>query len=171
MEKKVTSHIVKGLIISLIIILISIVAYIMGQDQSSWQKWLSNIVLFGGVIISCIIYSNELNNNVTFGNVFAHGFKVSAVVTCIIIIFSVLFILIMPDIKEKAIEAARLKMQQQGQSEQTIQTALDITNRFLYVFVIAAILFFYLLIGLFGALIGAAVAKKNPSNPFEQQVM
>lgn len=165
METKVTTHITQGLLISLVLILISITAYITGQDQASWARWIGNIILFGGVLASCIVYANQLNNNVTFGNVFAHGFKVSAVVTCLMIVFMVLFVLFMPDIKEKAMEAARAKMVQQGQSEETIQMGLNITSKFFYAFIIGAILVIYLFIGVIASLIGAAGRKEKPNQP------
>lgn len=168
MENKVTSHIVKGLVISLILLVISLVAHFSDQSQSTWAKWTPNILLFAGIIWACIIYSNQRNNNVTFGNVFAHGFKVSAVVAVFSIIFSVIFLLLMPEVKDKAIEVARQQMEEAGQmSSAQIEQAMSLTDRLFYVFLIGGILVLYLIIGCIAALIGAAIAKKNPHQPFE----
>ena len=168
MEQKVTSHIVKGLVISLILLVISLTAHFTDQSQSTWGKWAPSIILCAGVIWACLNYAKQMNHNVTFGNVFAHGFKVSAVVTVFSIIFSVVFLLLMPEVKEKAIETARQQMEEGGKmSSDQIEQAMGMTDRLFYVFLIGGIILIYLIIGLISSLIGAAVAKKDPRAPFE----
>jgi uncharacterized membrane protein len=169
METKVTSPVIKGLLIALVLILISVAAFATGQNDSSWSQWGSTLLLCGGVIASCIIYANQMNHNVTFGNVFAHGFKTGAVVTCIVIVFTVVFILLKPEIKEMAMEKARAEMEKnKNASEADIQKGVDIMKSFFYVITIGFILVMDLVISLISALIGAAVAKKNPNpTPFQ----
>lgn len=168
MEQKVTSHIVKGLVISLILLVVSLTAHFTDQSQTTWARWVPNLILCAGIIWACINYSNQRNHNVTFGNVFAHGFKVSAVVTVFSIIFSIVFLLLMPEVKEKAIEMARQQMEEGGQmSSDQIDQAMGMTDRLFYVFLIGGIILIYLIIGLISALIGAAIAKKDPRAPFE----
>ena len=168
MEKNVTSHIVKGLVISLVLLVVSLTAHFTDQSMETWARWAPNILLFAGIIWACINYSNQRNHNVTFGNVFAHGFKVSAVVTVFSIIFSIVFLLLMPEVKEKAIETARQQMEEGGQmSDSQIDQAMEMTNRLFYVFLIGGIILMYLIIGCIASLIGAAIAKKDPRAPFE----
>lgn len=114
-----------------------------------------------------------MNNQVTFGNVFAHGFKMSAVIAVILIIWSVLSILVIfPEIKEKAIETARQQMEDGGKmSESQIDQALEITRKFFMVFVIGGALLGTLIIGAIASLIGAGIAKKKPVNPLDQMSM
>jgi predicted nucleic acid-binding protein len=167
METKVTSPVVKGLIISLILIVISVVSYATKQSDASWNKWASNIILCGGIIASCIIYANQKDNNVTFGNVFADGFKTGAVITCIVLVFTLIFVMMKPDIKEMAMEKAREAMEKQNSSEADVERGMQMVNKGFYVFMIAGIIVVDLIIAAISALIGAAVAKKNPqSNPF-----
>ena len=75
MENKVTSHIVKGAILSAFGILISIIVTVFNLYEVSWINYINYTITIGGLIYSCIMYANENNNNVTFGNIFAHGFK------------------------------------------------------------------------------------------------
>ena len=168
METKVTSPVVKGLIISLILIVISVVSFLTDQNDASWNKWASWIILIGGVVASCIIYSNQNNNNVTFGNVFGDGFKTGAVITCIMIIFTIVFILLKPEIKEMAMQKAEEEMRKQkNATDEDIDRGLSIVKNFFYVITIGAILIGDLILSLIGALVGAAVARKNPNpNPF-----
>ena len=132
---------------------------------------LSNLVLFGGIIWACISFGKQLNNNVTFGNVFAHGFKVSSIVTLISIFFTILFFLFFPDVKEKALEMARVEMEKGGRmSDDQIDQAIDMTRRFFYVFTIGVLMFAYMIVGTIASLIGAAITKKDPRPPFENQI-
>ena len=168
-QQKVTSHIVKGLAIGLILVALSLLGSFNGAEQPGWSKWLSNIILFGGIVAGCIIYSNQMNNNVTFGNVFVHGFKLGAVITCVMIVFTISFLMLNPDIKQVAMNAAREEMEKQNKmSEEEIESAIKIIGKFFYVFAIGGIAVVYLFISVIAALLGAAVSKKNPQTPFQQ---
>ena len=171
MEQKPISPLLKGVIISLLLITVSLVAYFTGQDTASWNRWLCNLLLLGGIIWSCISYGKQLNNNVTFGNVFAHGFKVSSIVTLISILFTLIFFLVFPEIKEKALDLARIEMEKSGNmSDEQIEQGIGLTRKFFYVFTIGVLIFAYMIVGTIASLIGAAVTKKQPRPPFENQL-
>jgi hypothetical protein len=78
------------------------------------------------------------------------------------IIFTFLFIYLFPDIKEKGLEAARKGMVEKNMTQEQITQAMGFTQKFFMVFVIGAILVFYLFFGAIASLIGAGVTKKNP---------
>jgi quinol-cytochrome oxidoreductase complex cytochrome b subunit len=168
MEKKVTSPVIKGLLIALLLIIIGFVGRMTNLQYESWFAWLSYGLLIGGVIFSCITYSNQMDHNVTFGNVFANGFKTTAVVTCLTILFMVILLMVMPEIKEEMMENARTQAAKGPGTEEQIDQSMQIFNRMFWVFVIGGILVAYLILGCIASLIGAAVAKKNPqpTNPF-----
>lgn len=171
MEKKPTSHITKGLIIALILIALSVASYLTDQQQESWNRWAQNLILFGGIIWACISYGNQMNHNVTFGNVFGHGFKVSAVITCITIVFTVIFLLLFPDLKEKSMELARLELEKGGSlNDDQIEQSLGLVDRMFYIFTIGVLILIYLIVGCIASLVGAAVTKKQPRSPFENQL-
>ena len=168
MEQKVTSPTTKGLIIALALVVLSLIVQFTGSEQTIWGRWLGIVILCAGVIWACISYGQQMNGNVTFGNVFAHGFKTSAVVTVLSILFMVIILLVMPDIKEKGMEAARAEMEKNpNMTESQIEQGVAMASKFFYVFLIAGILFGYLIIGLIASLIGAGVTKKTPKTPFE----
>jgi hypothetical protein len=171
MENKITSHLTKGLIIALVLVVISIIAYFTGNEQASWVRWGSVLILIGGIIWTCISYGKELNHSVTFGNVFAHGFKTSAVVTVIVIVFTIAFFLIFPEMVEKQMNLAREEMEKQPNlTDDQLDTAMNISRKFFWPIAIGSIMFLYLLIGVIASLIGAGVTKKNPPTPFANQV-
>lgn len=169
-ESKVTSTLTKGLIISLIIIVVDVIAGFAGLRFESWYTWVPTIIFCAAIIWACINYANQMNNAVTFGNVFAHGFKTTAVVTCILIVYTLLSIyLLFPDMKDVALERARQEMEKNPQmSEETIDQAMEMTNRLFLPFAIGGALIGNLISGAIASLLGAAFARKNPPTPFQQ---
>jgi hypothetical protein len=169
MEKKITAPWVKGLIIALILIVFSIVIYVSGQTTNRSLGYIQFIILIGGLVWSCISYSKENDANVTFGNVFGHGFKTTAAATVIFIIYLVLAIkLIFPDMIDLFIENARTEMEKQGKlNAEQIEQGISMTRRFFMVFTIGGTIIMNAIVGALGSLLGAAIAKKNPQpNPF-----
>src|SRR4030095_10235796 len=126
-ENKVTSHVVKGLIIALILIVITLVVQFMGIKRDSWPvQVLSTCILVGGIIWSCWFYGKQKDNFVTFGNLFGHGFKTTAVAAIIIVLFLIIFFLAFPQFKEEAMEQSRQQMEESGKmSDDQIEKAMD----------------------------------------------
>lgn len=170
MEKKIMTPVTKGLLIALVTIVISVIGNIAKLEQELWFRWLSTIVMCAGVIWACISFAQQMDGNVTFGNVFAHGFKVTAVITVISIVYFVLAILVLfPEMKDKALETARQKMEEGGKmSEEQINQGVEMTKKFFMPFAIGAILFGTLVAGVIASLIGAGIAKKKPANQLNQ---
>lgn len=168
MEQKVTTPVVKGVIISLILIVIALGLQFAGLSQNKALGSISFIVLIGGIIWACISYAKQMDGNVSFGNTFAHGFKTTAVITILMVAFTVIIMTFLPEIKEQALDQAMKDMEGKNMSDDQIETGMNLTKKYLMVFLIGGMLFIYLVIGLISSLIGAAVAKKNPQGPFQQ---
>ncbi len=163
MEQTVTSSTTKGVVISLILIVIALATYFLNMNTSSALQYISYAIFILGIIWSVNIYGKQIDHNSTFGNYFAHGFKIAALVTAIMVIYIVIFVYLFPDIRDKAMDAARTKMQSQGQmSQEQITQALGFTKKFFMVFIVAGTLLGYLIFGALASLIGAGITKKNP---------
>lgn len=169
MEQKITTPLTKAIIISLVIIAISMATAFLNQKVNGSFQWLGYIVFFGGIILSITYYGKQIDHQSTFGNYFAHGFKVSAIVTLIMIFYIVVFMSIFPEFKEKAFEEARKQMENKNLSEEQMDKALDMTRRFFMVLLIGGTLVYYLFMGVIASLIGAAITKKNP-DPFQHDI-
>ena len=167
MENQVTSHIVKGVILSAISIVFAIIVYVFNLYEMSLLSYLNYAVFLGGLIYGAILFSNQNNNNVTFGNVFAHGFKTTAVVIVITSIYTILsFKVLFPDMLDKVLEISRKKMAENPKmTDEMIEQAMAMTKKFFVPFALGGTIIGTGILGAIGAAIGAGVAKKNP-NPF-----
>lgn len=164
MEQTVTTSTTKGIVISLILIVIALISYFLNLDTSGPLQWIGYLVFIAGIVWSVNLYGKQMNHVSTFGNYFAHGFKTAAVVTVIMLLYVIVFIYLFPDMKEKGIEAARKKMEAKGElSQDQISQGLEFTRKHFMLIAIAASLFFYLVVGAIAALIGAGITKRNPA--------
>ncbi len=171
MEKQVTSHILKGAILGAISILFSIITYVFNLDSITWLKFVNVALIAGGLIYGNILYANQNENNVSFGNIFAHGFKTTAVLIVITVIFTVLFLIIVPEMIDKTLDLQRIELEKKPElTDEMIEQALSLTKKFFIPFAIGGTLIGTGFLGAISSLIGAAIAKKNPVDPFKQDL-
>lgn len=171
METKIVQPWMKGLILSLITITFSIALYLTDLWQNKGLGYISYAIVLGGIIWSCIHYAQQMNGNVTFGNVFAHGFKVTATLIVITVVYTFLSMkLIFPEMTDKIIEVAAKEMEKnKNLTDEQVKSALDMTRKFMMPFMIGGIILGYGILGAISSAIGAGIAKKNPNpTPFEQ---
>jgi NADH:ubiquinone oxidoreductase subunit 6 (subunit J) len=110
-----------------------------------------------------------MQGDVTYGNVFAHGFKVTATLIVITVVYTLLSMKVLfPEMTDKIIENAATEMEKNKQlTDDQIKSALDMTRKFMLPFAIGGIILMYGFIGAISSAIGAGVAKKTPKqNPF-----
>ena len=165
---QVTTHIVKGLILSAISIVFSVVMYVFNLFEYSWLSWINTAIIMGGLIYGNILFANQNSNNVTFGNLFAHGFKATAVVIVITTAYTFLaFKVLFPDMIDIILELSRKQMLANPKmTDEMIEQAISMTKKFFIPFAIGGTILGTGFTGAIASLIGAAVAKKNPIDPF-----
>lgn len=170
MENKITPAWLKGLLISLVLIVIGLIIYFAGQAQNKSLAWIQFCIMMGAIIWACINYAKQMQGNVTFGNVFAHGFKVTAAIAAITAVYAFLaFKFIYPEMIDLSIEEARKNMEAKGNmSDDQVKQGLDMMKKFFIPFAIGGTLIMSAILGAVASLIGAAVAKKNPNPTLEQ---
>lgn len=171
-ERKPISHFVAALIIAAILVIYSIILNFLDLSQNQTLGWISYIILIGGLALFVNLYGKAHNHQLTFGNLFTYGFKATAIITLIMIVFIIIFFLAFPEFKEKIIESAREGMEKQGKmSDDQIDQSMQMFERNFMVFSAGAALFMYLILGAIGSLIGAALTKKQTRSPFDQQTL
>jgi len=173
MEKKALTHVQKGLILALIQIAMSVIFYALDLTQESWVTFVTFGVFIAGIVWACVSFGKSKNNYLTFGEAFAHGFKVTAVVTSLVVVYSFLFILLFPEMKAEAINKAREQMENNpnGMTEEQIEMGIQFTEKYFNVFIIGGSLIGYLFVGVLASVVGAIVTpKKGKLNPFQQSM-
>lgn len=165
------THVVAGLLIAGLVIVLSLVMMLFAKSTSSpGSGWLTYLVIIGGLIFCINAYAKAKENFVTFGELFSFGFKSTAVYTVIFIGFLILVSLLFPDFKTSAIEAVRTEMEnQKNYNEDQAEQAIAMMEKYFWVFAIGGTMLGFVIVGAIGSLLGAAIAKKRPVNPFEQQ--
>ena len=167
METKVTTHIVKGVILGAVYILLSTIIYAFNLYSIKWLTLLIYLFIFAGIIISNIVYANQNNNNESFGNIFADGFKTTSLFIIISIAFTVLFFILLPEMIDKSFELQRLELEKKPElTDEMIENFIAMQKDNFWTFTIAGNIVLNAIIGAIASLIGAAVAKKNPIDPF-----
>lgn len=171
MKQKVFTPAAKGIVIALILIVFGLAIYFSGRMENKGMGAIQYIILLVGVIVSCIIYAKQMNGNVTFGNVFAHGFKTTTVVTVLICLYTIISMkFIFPGVLEKGFEEVRKNMEQQGNlSKEQIEQNLATGKKFAVPLALAGTLLFFGITGAIASAIGAGLSRKSSPSSFNQQ--
>ena len=170
-ERKPISHLQAGLLIAAILIVYSIALNFLGQAANQSLGSISYLIMIIGIIIFVRMHGSAMNNSLSFGELFAYGFKTTSVLTIIFIGFLIIFNVIFPELKEQAFEMARQKMEEAGNlSDDKIDQALEIGKKFFWIGIVGSTLIFFVILGDIGSAIGAAITKKDQVNPLDQTI-
>ena len=168
-ETKIMSPQIKGLLIALIVIILGIAGYFTNLGFSTWFNWVVNAVMFAAIIIACVHFANQKQGYVTFGNVFLHGFKITAVIAIIVLVYTLLaFTVLFPDMKEKVFEMQQAQMEKRGLDDDKLEQGMTMMKKYFMIFLVLGVIFGTLIWGSIASLIGAAVAKKKKNNALDQ---
>jgi len=167
MQRKQT-HLTYGLIIGIAMIVVNAILLVTKLNTNPVLGMLGFVVFLVGIIMNGMAYSKANDADITFGQAFSSCFKATAVVALITVAWSLISLMIFPNMMEDAIEKARADMLAKGQlPEEQIEVALGYTRKFFKPLMIAGALFGTLFAGAIFSLIGAAIAKKNPQPVYE----
>lgn len=169
METKVTTPVMKGLIIALALIAFAAIITIFKLETNKVLGIIPIVILLGGIVWANITYAKQMDGNVTFGQVFGHGFKAAAMAAGIMGLWVALSLTILfPESLDRAMDIQRTAMLDQGMSESEVDKALSIGKKMAAPMGAIVSVIIYLIVGAIGSLIGAALAKKNPTPaPFQ----
>ncbi|HEY0299337.1 MAG TPA: DUF4199 domain-containing protein [Arachidicoccus sp.] len=171
MEKKVPSFWVSAIIVALISIVYGMIIYFANLTDNKVLANIGYLIFIVAISVVCIQYSKSQNGNVTFGNVFGYGFKTSAAVALLMILWTFLmFKVIFPNMEGELMQKQTAAMIKQGIPQDQIDKGMAIGKKYFMVFAVGGALVGYAILGVISSLIGAAIAKKNPqaNNPFGQ---
>jgi uncharacterized membrane protein YciS (DUF1049 family) len=168
MKKKSSDFLTKGLLLALILMVIDLIGGFAHLRFETWFKWIGTIVLVIVLIVFCIQFGKQKTDGVSFGNVFGYGFRISLVVAVLIMIYSLISVyLIFPEYVDQVIAQSRATLEAKGNmSEDQIDQGVAMTRKFMTPVPVAIFSFLgTLIVGIIGALLGAAFTKKSEATP------
>lgn len=170
MEKKPVSHFQVGIIISLVNIVFFLAFYFTGKSfEKGFLSWIPMIVFCGILIYSIIQFAKANDGNVTFSSCFSYGFKATAIIALIMFAFLLCFLLLTPEYKANFLDFMQAQMEQnQSATPDQQEVGLKFIEKFFMITILGGSVFGNLVGGAIASLIGAAIAKKNPIDPFVQ---
>ena len=165
METKPLTPASKGAIIALLLIILSLVIYFTNQYGNRNLRSIQFVIVFVGILLSSMYYAKQMNGGVTFGNVFAEGFKTTAVIIVFLSIYTIISMkFVLPGMADKIIEAARMDAQSQGKATlDEFDKNVAVTKQFMVPITIGITILSIGITGALGALLGA-VLRKRPAN-------
>jgi Protein of unknown function (DUF4199) len=163
MENNIISSRSKGLMIAATLITLDLILQYRFSTVQEGSRYMARLVIsFVGVLAACILFTKQSGNR-HFGEVFAHGFKTTALVAFLMAVFTFIAVkYIYPPPTAAEMEAAVTALQQQGNmlaTEARQQAEKAAANR--WVVYVSLSIFAALIPGVLGALLGGAVARKN----------
>jgi hypothetical protein len=168
-NKKSINHFAAGAISASVIIIYSLIVYFanlpMRNNATGWIVYLIFILVLAFLVK---YYGDSNNNQLSFGNLFAFGFKSTAFAIVLILFFVIISYLMLPDMQERIWQATRQQMEKQNRSDEEIEKAIEMGKKFIWIGLIGGTILIYAILGAIGSLIGAAITKKKPYNPLEQ---
>lgn len=163
MEKKETSSVMMAVVISLMLIISHLVIYFTGLWREMWAAYLSFGLFFIAIIVVVIIHSREKKTTPTFGNLFGFGFKTVAAVTSLMILYTILFNVLMPEAKEQYLVFLREQtLKNPNATEEMADKTVEMFGNNFMLLSVLGTLFWYLILGCIASLIGAAAGDKKP---------
>jgi hypothetical protein len=170
MKNKSSDYLGKALMLALILMVVDLIGGFAHLRFESWFKWISTIISVVAIIIFCIQYGKQQVDGVTFGKVFGYGFRISLIVSALMVVYTLLsFYVIFPELVDQILVKTRTDLQAAGKlSDDQIDTQLSMTKKFmqpipLSIFVFLATLFFDTI----ASLLGAAFTKKSDPDVFK----
>jgi hypothetical protein len=165
-----TSHLLAGGVTGGVLVLINVIFIVFDLTGNTKVSWIGSVINIGLLISFILEFGKQQDYTKSFGELFSYGFKATAFTTIILTTFMVIYSFASPNAADKAMEIAREQMSNQpNMSEETIDSAIEMTKKFYFPILIGGTIFGTMLVGAIGSLIGAAVTKKNPSHPFQNQ--
>lgn len=157
---------IKGAIITLVLLVAGCILYFGAGMANRRAVYILCFLLAACITVSANYFAKQMSGNVTFGNVFAEGFKTVSVVivlSAICVFISLKFIF--PGIIDKLLQAGSQQMKQDGAKDDEIKTYIDTARGYMVPMIIGMIIFAFGIVGAIGAAFGAMVADKKPVAP------
>jgi prepilin signal peptidase PulO-like enzyme (type II secretory pathway) len=163
------STFVSGIYLGIVLILISVVFYVMGNPTSKVAQYLTYPVLIAGVIYGQINYKKTLNGTMSYGQALGAGILTVVFASLISGIYTfVMHKFVDPSLQEQMRIAAEEQILKQGNvTEEQLDVAMSLTSKLMTpVMLFFSAIFGGALSGLIVSLITSIFTQKKPVDDF-----
>ena len=152
-----------GLILGIISIVLFLGIYFAGLLAESWPAWVSAVVSAAIIYLAHKEFKEQGDGYMSYGKGLGIGTLVSVVSSIISAVFSYVYMkFINADYTTEMLDIQRYKMEDQGQSEEQIEMAMGMVEKFMSPKGMLGMgLFMGILFGFIISLIVSAITKKN----------
>ena len=165
METKNT-HIMYGFISGIAMVLTTLIIHLTGATFVKGMGYVAYIPFLIGILLNATAFSKANDGYVTFKKVFGSCFKATMIVAICMVAWSLISMIVFPNMKEMAIEAARKEMAKNPQmTDDAMDMALNITRKYWNIILVASAIFGTMFYGAIFSLIGGGIATKNGERP------
>jgi hypothetical protein len=162
MQQPTTSHIIKGCIIAVVLILFNLATEYTSLKNINWLVFVPSILLVSLALINVLHFAKQAGPN-SFGNLFAFGFKTIAVATCIMFLYTLLSIkYFFPQIRQKAEQQTKeYVLQQPNILPGNVDTETKNAMKGYLPITLSMVIITTLVVGGVGSAIGAVLARTS----------
>lgn len=161
-KKEPKTYLNYGILTGVIMVVLFVLYYVFGLYTNTKLGFIPIIIFMVLIIVAQINHAKAVNGDITYGNLFAAGFKATCAATAIYVLFMIIFLILVPSYKDAILEIQSQKMMAKGLSADQAGKAIERGRKIFNVFAVSGAIFFNLIVGCIASLIGAAIAKKNP---------
>ena len=121
-----------GVTVGIVLVIISLLFYMMGETDSKIQNYLGYLVLIVGIFFGVKTYRDaELNGLISYGNALGTGTLISIVAAIITGLYMMVFTtLIDPDFINTLLEQTESEMEDAGSTQEEIKIGMKYTKMF-----------------------------------------
>jgi len=153
------THIKKGLIIALVLIVLDIALQLTHNKFQPWISYVNSAILFVGVIVGINVKERGGNDKIVFSNLFGYGFRISVVSVCILFLYTVLSVYVIfpgyiSDLYEQSIIQAKKLPEFNAASAATNK---EMAMKVMRISLLSVVVLFNLAVGIAGALVGSLI--------------
>jgi hypothetical protein len=155
----------KGLITGIAMIATSFIIYAAKRGFDNKLQYITYTLYLAGVVWTLFDYSKQAAGEAKFGSYFSTGFKCFIVVTLLMVLFTVVFLIMHPEMKEQMAVTVREQLIKQGnKTPKEIEESIAMAKKSFMPALVMATVFSYLVIGAMVTAVAGAVLMQRKKN-------
>lgn len=155
-----------GIVIGTFCILFSICMGLIAGKVFGVYGNIHYLILVIVLIFSTLWYGRSQSYTRSFGDLFAYGFKATAIIALLSIAYLMIYFLIFPEVRDILLAEGRTQMLADKVDQRKVDETMELTRSRFWLLIFATTMFLIVLSGAVGSLIGALITRKTNVNAY-----